>query len=522
MAFPATIEQPKFNWLPWERPIGHAAHHNTMAILLKAIQEKIWVDGSANTSTIDYILSHHNHDSIYYTETEIDTFFWDFTSSVNNSFVYKTNVDETILWKKTFANPINRKVYPINDIPWWDTAIINLWRFTALQWGARLKLVINVSNWFNANNDEDTTIIFDFKTSNWSSVDANWFAWNAKWYRFWLNWNAFWFKVVSNVWWGWATYYDIYGFFVGIYLWLSSYEAFYGSWTWVHSGVSNNVNPWAASSTVCIATEILWIYSPIKIASGSPWAGKVLTSDNQGNASWQWVPWAWVPTWGITLWSTASAPAWYLLCNGSAVSRTTYATLFLVLGTTYGAGDGSTTFNVPSLGGRIPIGIQTAQSKGNPTITIASPGVITLTAHWLADGNKVYFTTTGALPTGITPSTEYFVVNATANTFSIATTFGGTAINTSGTQSWTHTVFFAGFNSLWETWGEVSHKLSIWEMPSHNHSVTHGWYTAEADSLFKRSTTNTGSSTGYTNSTGWDAYHNIMSPYIVLNYIIKT
>ncbi len=81
------------------------------------------------------------------------------------------------------------------------------------------------------------------------------------------------------------------------------------------------------------------------------------------------------------LWSTGSAPSGYLLCDGSAVSRTTYNTLYSTIGTTYGAGDGSTTFNVPSLGGRIPIGIQTAQSKGNPTITIASPGVITLTAH---------------------------------------------------------------------------------------------------------------------------------------------
>ena len=52
----------------------------------------------------------------------------------------------------------------------------------------------------------------------------------------------------------------------------------------------------------------------------------------------------------------STAPAGWLLCNGAAVSRTTYAGLFSVIGTTYGAGDGSTTFNVPDARGRSIIG----------------------------------------------------------------------------------------------------------------------------------------------------------------------
>lgn len=52
-----------------------------------------------------------------------------------------------------------------------------------------------------------------------------------------------------------------------------------------------------------------------------------------------------------------SAPAGWLLCDGSAVSRTTYANLFTLVGTTFGAGDGSTTFNVPDLRGRSIIGV---------------------------------------------------------------------------------------------------------------------------------------------------------------------
>lgn len=50
-------------------------------------------------------------------------------------------------------------------------------------------------------------------------------------------------------------------------------------------------------------------------------------------------------------------PAGWLMCDGSAVSRTTYAVLFAAIGTMYGAGDGSTTFNLPNLIGRVPLGM---------------------------------------------------------------------------------------------------------------------------------------------------------------------
>jgi microcystin-dependent protein len=55
----------------------------------------------------------------------------------------------------------------------------------------------------------------------------------------------------------------------------------------------------------------------------------------------------------------SSAPTGYLLCDGSAVSRTTYARLFAVLSTAWGSGDGSSTFNVPDLRGRCSIGAGT-------------------------------------------------------------------------------------------------------------------------------------------------------------------
>lgn len=77
------------------------------------------------------------------------------------------------------------------------------------------------------------------------------------------------------------------------------------------------------------------------------------------------------------------------------------------------------------------------------TVTIASPGVFTLTAHQFNVGTAVYFSTTGALPTGLTAGTTYYVIAAgmTANAFEVSTQIGGAAVNTTGTQSGTHTVY---------------------------------------------------------------------------------
>jgi hypothetical protein len=84
-------------------------------------------------------------------------------------------------------------------------------------------------------------------------------------------------------------------------------------------------------------------------------------------------------------------------------------------------------------------------SLSTATITIASPAVVTRNAHGLLTGAPVYFTTTGALPTGLTANTVYYVTNPATDTFNLSTTLAnataGTKINTSGTQSGTHTLF---------------------------------------------------------------------------------
>lgn len=67
-----------------------------------------------------------------------------------------------------------------------------------------------------------------------------------------------------------------------------------------------------------------------------------------------------VPAGAILAWGGPSAPTGYLLCDGSAVSRTTYATLFFSISTAYGVGNGTTTFNVPNLQQRFPLGKATS------------------------------------------------------------------------------------------------------------------------------------------------------------------
>jgi microcystin-dependent protein len=62
-----------------------------------------------------------------------------------------------------------------------------------------------------------------------------------------------------------------------------------------------------------------------------------------------------IPTGTITPWSQATPPTGFLECDGAAVSRSTYAALFAVVSTTYGAGDGSTTFNLPDLTDKVAV-----------------------------------------------------------------------------------------------------------------------------------------------------------------------
>jgi microcystin-dependent protein len=135
----------------------------------------------------------------------------------------------------------------------------------------------------------------------------------------------------------------------------------------------------------------------------------------------------------------ATAPDGWLICDGSAVSRTTYADLFTAIGTTFGVGDGSTTFNLPGIRTLTPIGGTSLNDKpGASTVTISAAQMPNSTGqikmHGSSDGaggwRSVLASSTGVLaPSG---GGNTYQSHATASTgagshngFSLNLGFGG-------------------------------------------------------------------------------------------------
>lgn len=224
----------------------------------------------------------------------------------------------------------------------------------------------------------------------------------------------------------------------------------------------------------------------------------------------------------------SSIPTGWLECDGSAVSRTTYADLFTAIGTTWGAGNGSTTFNLPDMRNRSPIGAGT----GTVTETIAAASVDTsadtlaVSANdlkWIT-GMTVVGTTTGTLPTGLSLATTYYVIRLNSTTIQLATSLAnaqnGTAINItaqgSGDHTFTHTYTA---RTLGQYGGEESHAMSITELLSHSHTQRGAGGAGGASLQIDGSAglQNAGS----TLTTGGNAAMNIMNPFAVVKYIIS-
>lgn len=149
---------------------------------------------------------------------------------------------------------------------------------------------------------------------------------------------------------------------------------------------------------------------------------------------------------GIMLpYAGSTAPSGWLLAYGQAVSRTTYAALFAIIGTTYGAGDGSTTFNLPDARGRVIAGKDNMGGTAASRLTAAGSGVDgttlgasggaethTLTSaqipahtHPLNGGNSYYLMRTSGGAVGLTSGTG--LADTVTNTGS--NTGGGSAHN---------------------------------------------------------------------------------------------
>lgn len=120
---------------------------------------------------------------------------------------------------------------------------------------------------------------------------------------------------------------------------------------------NSTTSKWA-NSTLNMTTTLAALTD---VAVSTPSNGQLLaynsTTGKWGNTT-QTIPEN-LPAGSIMAWATSTPPGNWLICDGSAVSRSTYASLFAAIGTTYGAGNGTTTFNLPDLRGRVPVGKNT-------------------------------------------------------------------------------------------------------------------------------------------------------------------
>jgi len=137
-----------------------------------------------------------------------------------------------------------------------------------------------------------------------------------------------------------------------------------------------------------------------------------------------------VPAGSVIAWSGSSAPSGYLLCDGTAVSRTTYAALFAVAGTGYGVGDGSTTFNLPDLRDRLPLGKGTNNSTlGTQTGSMSASSVVTT-----ASGSASLSLTTASVDDTLSSGTKdvsqrTFVTNVTGSGHTHSVTIPTSVVN---------------------------------------------------------------------------------------------
>jgi microcystin-dependent protein len=236
----------------------------------------------------------------------------------------------------------------------------------------------------------------------------------------------------------------------------------------------------------------------------------------------------------MMMYAGTSVPTGFLACDGSAVSRTTYAALFAVISTTWGIGDGSTTFNVPDMRDRVPIGsgtgtkVATFASRASNVITVT--GLSNAAINEFLTGQAVLYSAPSGAMTGLTDNTTYYIVRTGNLTFSLATTLAnaqnGTVISLSsdGTGTQTFTLTFTA-RTAGQTGGEENHAMSLTELLLHNHTtglINTGGPESSAITFATDSGDVNQNQTGLMRSAGGNVAMNNMQPFGVVTYIIKT
>jgi microcystin-dependent protein len=207
----------------------------------------------------------------------------------------------------------------------------------------------------------------------------------------------------------------------------------------------------------------------------------------------------------ISQFAGATAPPGYLLCDGAAVSRSTYSSLFTTIGTAYGTGNGTTTFNLPNLQNRIPVGRGTdadfdvlGETGGTKTVS--------LTASNIPSHNH-----TGTTAAETQEHTHTFGTSSDQAILNIHGA-GSASVIAGGTGSGIGSGFRSSYRSGGSNIGGAA-SYDAW-VHTHSHSGTTNGRSGSHDHAF------TTSSVGG-DGAGGVVPVNVLQPYVVVNYIIK-
>lgn len=278
----------------------------------------------------------------------------------------------------------------------------------------------------------------------------------------------------------------------------------------------NNVALYDTDTWVYLAPQVGWRALDIGaggfiVFNGTSWVNESVFSGAAG-----------APAGAVMEFAGAEAPTGWLMCDGAAVSRSEYAALFTAIGTTWGIGDGSSTFNLPNRSGRVGVGAGSERALTNMDIvsTNASTDLVTTGApHNLQTGDTfVYRLNGGTAISGMVDGNTYYVIKKSATTFQIASSqanaiagsFGniGTTAPTAGTNN--IEIAAAAARTLGEVGGRRSNKIfpdSVAGTPKYT------MYPRDSDA------------TAFSAQDFWPQEASDtenMPPFVVMNYIIKT
>ena len=220
-----------------------------------------------------------------------------------------------------------------------------------------------------------------------------------------------------------------------------------------------------------------------------------------------------IPPGTLLPYAGGSVPSGYLLSFGQAVSRTTYAAIFSAIGTAWGVGDGSTTFNLPDGRGRAMSGKDdmggTAAGRLNVTLTGTKAST--------ANGNITGLSSTAGLAVGMKAFGTGIGTNAVISAITSGTALT-LSVNSTSTGSAAIRFGIVDGATLGAVGGAQVHQLAVEQIPAHAHDYLGFTGTGGSDYTPGGSTSAT---TTTTTNTGGSQAHPTLPPVLICNLMIK-